>query len=69
MKNIGIIITLTLFLVACSTKEKVEPGPSALNSYAQLKDLFANPPSEYRSAPLWDWNDYQRRHFLSDAGI
>jgi len=65
MKNIGIIITLTLFLVTCSTKEKVEHSPSALNSYDQLKDLFVNPPSEYRSAPLWDWNDLITKEGIS----
>ena len=30
---------------------------SKINNYSQLKQLFADPPSEYRSAPLWDWND------------
>ncbi len=30
---------------------------SSLNTYSQLKRHFADPPSEYRSAPLWDWND------------
>ncbi|KPL16385.1 MAG: hypothetical protein AMS26_04675, partial [Bacteroides sp. SM23_62] len=28
-----------------------------LNSYSQLKEWLVDPPSEYRSAPLWDWND------------
>ena len=28
-----------------------------IESYSVLKNLFPNPPSEYRSAPLWDWND------------
>jgi hypothetical protein len=41
-----------------------------------LRELFADPPSEYRSAPLWDWNekitregiDFQMREF-KNAGI
>jgi hypothetical protein len=28
-----------------------------IDSYSQLKQLFKDPPPEYRSAPLWDWND------------
>jgi len=35
---------------------KKDEVPS-LNSYAQLKEWLVDPPSEYRSAPLWDWND------------
>lgn len=64
MKHFGIIITLSILLMACSSKEKVELSTSALNSYVEFKDLFVNPPSEYRSAPLWDWND-----LITEEGI
>jgi hypothetical protein len=30
---------------------------SKINNIAEFKKLFVNPPSEYRSAPLWVWND------------
>ncbi|MGV8138086.1 MAG: glycosyl hydrolase [Mangrovibacterium sp.] len=28
-----------------------------IHTCTELRRLFADPPSEYRSAPLWDWND------------
>ncbi len=46
-------ILLFAFAVGCSKK----PLPEGIQTFAGLKTLFANPPSEYRSAPLWDWND------------
>ncbi len=56
----------------CSQK----PVPDGLNSVGKLRTLFADPPSEYRSAPLWDWNeqiteegiDFQMKEFKK-AGI
>ena len=30
---------------------------SKINNLAEFKKLFVNPPSEYRIAPLWVWND------------
>ena len=44
-----------LLLMGCQPIRKDEV-PS-LNSYTQLKEWLVDPPSEYRSAPLWDWND------------
>ncbi len=44
---------LLLLLGACSQK----PTPAGITSISELKQLFADPPAEYRSAPLWDWND------------
>ncbi len=35
-----------------------------IQTVEELKNLFANPPSEYRSAPLWDWNEQ-----ISEEGI
>lgn len=49
------IFTL-LIITGCGQADKKETG-SSLNSYAQFKELFSDPPAEYRSAPLWDWND------------
>ncbi len=55
MKKIYLlIITATLFsLTGCSKK----PVQENVQTVTDLKELFNNPPSEYRSAPLWDWND------------
>jgi hypothetical protein len=44
----------TAFIMGCNKKETIKEG---IHSYAELKKLLADPPSEYRSAPLWDWND------------
>ena len=68
-----IIIYLSLLPVfSCNQKPEVD---SAL-SVEVFRELFADPPSEYRSAPLWDWNekitregiDFQMREF-KNAGI
>ncbi len=50
-----LVSVLAIFLMGCQPMKKDE-APS-LNSYAQLKEWLVDPPSEYRSAPLWDWND------------
>ncbi|MCE1197338.1 MAG: hypothetical protein LWW85_00085 [Marinilabiliales bacterium] len=44
-----------LLLAGCATP-KSEPG-NPLSDYASLQQKFLNPPSEFRSIPLWDWND------------
>jgi len=49
-------ILMSLFLLiafGCSR----EPVRDNNNSTAELRSLFADPPSEFRSAPLWDWNE------------
>lgn len=56
-----ILFLLVIFAVACTSKKEVKEG---IHSIAELKSLFANPPSEYRSAPLWDWNEQ-----ISEEGI
>jgi len=50
-----VMVTILLIFVTygCSTK----PALEGIQTYPGLKKLFADPPSEYRSAPLWDWND------------
>lgn len=55
-------LLLTLILAAaCTPKPDTREG---IHTVAELKNLFANPPSEYRSAPLWDWNEQ-----ISEEGI
>lgn len=51
--NITGIILLLAATLACSKK----PIQEGIQTTAELKQLFADPPSEYRSAPLWDWNE------------
>ncbi len=66
---IFLLITLAF---GCSKK----PVLQGVQTVAELKMLFADPPSEYRSAPLWDWNDqiteegidFQMKEF-KNAGI
>ena len=54
------IILLSVFTIGCSKKS----APEGILTYEGLKKQFADPPSEYRSAPLWDWNDK-----ISEEGI
>jgi hypothetical protein len=49
---ISAVVMLAVLISGCS-----RPNPEGIHSYTELKALFADPPSEYRSAPLWDWND------------
>jgi hypothetical protein len=64
MKNIKVIILLIiLFMIGC--KEKKVDTAFSNNNYLQLKSQFFNPPSEYRSAPLWDWNEQISKEGIS----
>lgn len=59
MKNNHLIaitgFILLLGMVECS--KEIVPEGQGIQTYSGLKELFADPPAEYRSAPLWDWND------------
>jgi hypothetical protein len=62
-RNITVItglVALIALIWACSPKQPKE----GINTSKELKKLFADPPSEYRSAPLWDWNEQ-----ISEEGI
>lgn len=63
MKYLGLFIISSILLTGCLPEKEVGTD-SSINSYTQLKHLFADPPSEYRSAPLWDWNEH-----ISEEGI
>ncbi|HEX7583732.1 MAG TPA: hypothetical protein VF373_03510, partial [Prolixibacteraceae bacterium] len=58
--KISVIILLFILSFGCHKK----PVSEGIQSYVELKKLFADPPSEYRSAPLWDWNEQ-----ISEEGI
>ncbi|MBM3294260.1 MAG: hypothetical protein FJY82_07010 [Candidatus Aminicenantes bacterium] len=50
----ALAIALSLaFLAAC----RKAPSGAALETWDQVYALFKDPPAEYRSAPLWVWND------------
>jgi len=53
---------LLLFIATTGFCQKNEQD--GIHSYMELKKLFADPPSEFRSAPLWDWNEQ-----ISEKGI
>ena len=58
-----ISVVIVLLLVSCGQDSEPE-GAEGIHSYTQFKNLFSDPPSEYRSAPLWDWNED-----ISEEGI
>lgn len=61
--NITVIagsVALIALIWACTPKQPKE----GINTSSELKQLLADPPSEYRSAPLWDWNEQ-----ISEEGI
>jgi len=80
MRKINTVMLMTglfiLFSVILSCKKNVRSESDGIHSYAELKDLFADPPFEYRSAPLWVWHeqiteegiDFQMKEFKK-AGI
>jgi len=55
------LLLFALAVLGCSSRPKVETVapilPTHPASFAELKAQFADPPSEFRSAPLWVWND------------
>jgi len=54
--NFFLIPGLALFLFfGCNQEQKKEISP--INDFASLESKLLDPPSEFRSAPLWDWND------------
>ena len=59
IRSTGLIL---LIIVAFGCKKK--PVSERIQSYTEFRDQFADPPSDYRTAPLWDWNDK-----ISEEGI
>lgn len=50
-----VVIACALLLISCAKK-----GPETatqVRSFEQLRPLFNDPPAQYRSVPLWVWND------------
>jgi len=64
-KNHSFLFPLIVVLVYMTTGCTPQPEPKeGIQTSAGLKTLFADPPAEYRSAPLWDWNEQ-----ISEEGI
>ncbi len=60
--KISIYAILTvIILTSCQNND---PQVGFINSYAELQNLWVDPPADYRSAPLWDWNEN-----ISEEGI
>ncbi len=53
---LGIALVLAVVAAGASCAKKPQ-GPS----YETILKMFADPPAEYRSAPLWVWNDRMTR--------
>ena len=64
MKRINFFVPAIILLIVISMGCTQKPVVEGIQTSTQLKQLFADPPSEYRSAPLWDWNEQ-----ISEEGI
>jgi hypothetical protein len=55
-KTFWLILGLSIILfIGCKPEQKKEA--EKINDFASLQAKLQDPPSEYRTAPLWDWND------------
>ncbi len=61
MKNLSllnkVLVLISLVFLFSGCTEKKPKSVSFVNNYEQLKQFFTDPPADYRSAPLWDWNE------------
>ena len=59
MKLFNLVISIIIVIgFSLTSIEANEPNDkSEVHTLKQLQTLFMNPPVEYRSAPLWVWND------------
>jgi hypothetical protein len=70
----GFVLIISAVLLAFSCKQN--QALKGIHSVEDVRSLFEDPPSEYLSAPLWDWNekiteegiDFQMKEFKK-AGI
>jgi hypothetical protein len=57
--------TLLALVLAAATAGAACAGKPAGPTYETLLATFADPPAEYRSAPLWVWNDLMTREEIA----
>lgn len=50
------LLLFVILTISCSRKDENQE-PSTVSDSKALLQLITNPPSAYRAAPLWDWND------------
>ena len=51
-------IVLILIITSCNQEELQKSNKkSNINSLEDIHDLFKDPPNQFRSVPLWVWND------------
>jgi hypothetical protein len=55
------------FLSVVALHSQTSFAPGNMDSSAQIKRLFANPPREYSSAPLWVWNELMTEDQVADT--
>jgi hypothetical protein len=56
-KTILVLTGLATFIFSGCNKETQKKEAGMINDFISLQSKLQDPPSEYRSAPLWDWND------------
>src|SRR5512142_378452 len=54
---LGSLALIVCALLVSGCAKKGLDTSSQVRSFEQLKPLFNDPPSAYRSVPLWVWND------------
>jgi len=57
------ITAILLMLIGFGCRQESER--TGVNTIPELISLFPDPPSEYRSAPLWDWNEQISKEGIS----
>jgi hypothetical protein len=50
-----ILVLSIILMIGCKPGQQKEVNK--INDFTSLDSKLQDPPSEYRSAPLWDWND------------
>ncbi len=65
MKVCIILLISVAGLASCNTKREKET-PGHYNSFRSISRLFTNPPSEFRSVPLWVWNGKVTREMIDE---
>lgn len=56
--NYLILVFLAVGIFSCSDKNRgLEGREEKIDSFTVVQEHFQDPPAEYRSAPLWVWND------------
>jgi hypothetical protein len=50
-----IFVPVLAFLISCGPRQR--PSGGTLETAADVRAAFQSPPAEFRSAPLWVWND------------